>query len=420
VIAKTTAWFYLAFVGLECMFAQDQFDKKLVENRYELNLKDGHLSGAGSEVLEKAVSGAQFILIGEQHGNTETPEFVSAVCDLAVPQGFHTMALETGPLIAGQLENWISRSDWRGYVAEFEKEFPDSIPFYNLQDEADLLAHCRQRAGDAPFHLWGLDQEFYGESRFLLETLLRDDPDKPATAKVRQMLLENDQAYRRAISTGNVADTFMLAAPESEVQELKQLVSRQNNPAAQAVLNAFVDSRAIYRKHLEGEGYDSNRLRAAMMKELFTRRYEQATRAQGKPAKVLLKFGSAHLYKGINPLHNDDLGNFVTELADGHGSVSLHINVIGAKGADAAFAAPGQPPQIEAFDLLQDTSPSVAFVKPLIAHRLPEGWTLFDLRGLREDFNSLPPMDEELERLIFGYDILIVVPNFTPSTPIRK
>jgi erythromycin esterase-like protein len=419
VIAKTTAWFYLAFAGLGCMFAQDQFDKKLLENRYELEVTDGHLSGAGSEVLEKAVRGAQFILIGEQHGNTQTPEFVSAICDLAVPQGFHTMAVETGPLIAGQLENWINHPDWRGHVAEFEKEFPDSIPFYNLQEEADLLAHCRHRAGEAPFHLWGLDQEFYGESRFLLETLLHDHLDKQSAAQVRQMLRENDQAYRRAISTGNAADTFMLAASESELQELKQSVSRQSNPAAQSVLYAFLESRAIYRKHLEGEGYDSNRQRAVLMKELFARRYEQATRTEGKPAKVLLKFGSAHLYKGINPLHNDDLGNFVTELADSNGSVSLHIDIIGVKGGDATFTAPGQPPRIETFDLLQDKSRSAAFLKPLLTHRLSEGWTLFDLRGLREEFDSLSPMDEELKRLIFGYDILIVIPDFTPSSQIR-
>jgi hypothetical protein len=49
----------------------------------------------------------------------------------------------------------------------------------------------------------------------------------------------------------------------------------------------------------------------------------------------------------------------------------------------------------------------------------PEGWTMFDLRGLRKGFRSLEPVDKEMERMIFGYDLLVLIPNATPSKEIR-
>lgn len=418
-IAKTVALLYLGFAGIGCMFAQEQLEHRLLEHRYDLQLKDGRLSGAGADVLEKAILSAQFVLIGEQHGNAQTPEFASAVCEFAVPHGFNALAVEAGPLMADQLEKWSRSADSGFAVAEFQKEFPDSIPFYRLREESVFLHHCSHAASSGKFHLWGLDQEFYGESGFLLQQILKSHPGKTASTLLRRMLRENDQAFHRSVSTGNVAESFVFSVPDSEVLELKNSIVREGNPAALAILNAFMESQDIYRKELGGDPQEASRRRSLMMKSLFTQNYERQTRLQGKPARVLLKFGSAHLYKGINPLHVNDLGNFVAELADGQRSSSLHINVIAVQGAEVNFVTPGQPPHLETFDLLNDRIPDAAFIKPLLTHRLAEGWTLYDLRGLRPDFKKLGPVDGELERLIFGYDLVIVVPKFTPSSPIE-
>jgi hypothetical protein len=43
----------------------------------------------------------------------------------------------------------------------------------------------------------------------------------------------------------------------------------------------------------------------------------------------------------------------------------------------------------------------------------------FDLRGLRKGLHSLEPVDKELERMIFGYDLMVLIPNATPSAQIR-
>jgi len=44
-----------------------------------------------------------------------------------------------------------------------------------------------------------------------------------------------------------------------------------------------------------------------------------------------------------------------------------------------------------------------------------EGWTVFDLRKLRGEAIS----DLSLQRLILGYDLLVLIPEATPATQIR-
>jgi hypothetical protein len=44
---------------------------------------------------------------------------------------------------------------------------------------------------------------------------------------------------------------------------------------------------------------------------------------------------------------------------------------------------------------------------------------MFDLRGMRKDLFSTGPVSNGMERLIFGYDFLVLFPNATASHPIR-
>jgi hypothetical protein len=148
---------FLALCGLLCVSGQNELERRVLENRYEITLKDGHMSGTGSEVLRKAISESQFVLIGEQHGTAQTPEFTSAICDFAVPRGFTSIAIEVGPFMSAKLEKWAGASNSHTQVAEFEEEFPGSIPFYHLREENDFLTHCSSAEKDARFEIWGLD-----------------------------------------------------------------------------------------------------------------------------------------------------------------------------------------------------------------------------------------------------------------------
>ena len=51
----------------------------------------------------------------------------------------------------------------------------------------------------------------------------------------------------------------------------------------------------------------------------------------------------------------------------------------------------------------------------MLANLLESDWTMFDLRPLRQGFNGGP----DLATLVFGMDILVMIPEATPSAQIQ-
>jgi len=135
------------------------FAEQLNKQRYELSVQDGHLSGSGVPVLESAFKDAQFVMVGEDHGIAQIPGVYAGLCDILGPQDFHTMAIETGPLVAGKLEQWVREPSGKAELAAFAARYPASIAFYDWSEEFDMLAHCAAKAAGGQFRLWGLDQE---------------------------------------------------------------------------------------------------------------------------------------------------------------------------------------------------------------------------------------------------------------------
>jgi hypothetical protein len=415
-----TAALCLAVLGLVPAAGQEnKFTARLLQNRYQLGIDGEHLTGTGLPVLQSALADAQFVLIGEDHGISQIPQFAGAVCDILGPQGFHTMAVETGPLAATELQEWITHDSGRASLIDFEKKFSDSIAFYNFQEEYALLSRCARSAQDGKFQLWGLDQEFMGASGIILTTILGTHPGKEAADEVQRLLQKNDEAHAAAAKSGNPGELFMMAASGEELNKLRDSLQAEGNGTSLGLIDALIKSRDIYQKNMNGSGFESNRERALLMKSNFIGDYKKTTQAENMPPKVLIKTGAFHMYKGINPLRNNDLGNFVAELADGQGTKSLHIVILGEKGSQLRFAGIGHPYQPGDFNLAEDKDSEFIFLKPMFDNLESSGWTMFDLRALRKGFGSLGPVDKELERMIFGYDLLVLIPNATPSAQIR-
>lgn len=396
----------------------ETFADRLAKNRYQIDVKDGRLSGTGAAVLESALTGAQFVLVGEDHGMVQVPQFNAAVCALLGPAGFYNLAIETGPTAAGELEKWAAASDGRQQLATFEKEYPESIAFYNWSEEYDMLTRCARSATGGKFHVWGLDQELMGASRILLTRIIEQHPGPEATKEAQRLLQKNDDARATAAKSGNPGELFMLTASDDELAGFKDLLAREGNATSQDLLAALIESRQIYQNNMSGNGFDSNRQRALLMKTTFIHEYAKASEAEGKPPKVMFKFGGEHMFKGFNPLHNNDLGNFVAELADYNHSKSVHVLILGMKGKQLRFAGIGQPMQAAEFNLAEDKDSDFLYLKPMFEKVGSDGLTMFDLRAFRKHFASLGAVDKEMERLIFGYDFLVVFPNAAPSKSI--
>ncbi len=394
---------------------QDKLLDSLTANRTQLVLRDGNFTGTGASVLEKALAQSQFVLIGEEHGTQEVPAFTSAVCNVVGPLGFHTMAVEAGPQAVAALQPWIGSKKSGEQLAHFEKKFPDTIAFFNLQPELDLLSHCAAVAQGGTFQVWGLDQEFMGSSGYLLTSILETHPGKQATTETERLLANNEEARTSAAKSGNPGELFMMSATDSELAGLRELLKEDGNATAQALLAELMESREIYYKNATA-GAESNRQRALLMKRNFVRHYQATARAEGAVPKILMKFGDWHLYKGFNPLLNNDIGNTMVELADGMGMKSLHIAILAVKGSRLRFAGIGRPYQPETFRMLDDKD--YKFLQPMVDHLEPSGWTMFDLRAIRKAaFQGT--LDRDMERLVLGYDLLILIPDSTASTQIR-
>ena len=395
------------------------FAEQLNKQRYELDVQDGHLAGSGIPVLESALKDAQFVMVGEDHGIAEIPTVYAGLCDILGPQDFHTMAIETGPLVARELEQWVRQPNGKAELAAFETRYPASIAFYDWSEEFDMLAHCASKAAGGQFHLWGLDQELMGSTGFILDRILAQHPGPEATQEVKALLQKNGDAQAKAMKSGNPGELFMLSASDDDLNRLGAALKREGSPAAQALFAALVESRQIYQKNMSGNYSDSNRQRALLMKHTFLSDYQQAGKLDPRPQKVLFKFGAWHMWKGFNPLRNNDMGNFVMEMSDGMGAQSVHIAILGVKGSQLRFAGVGRPAQPAPLNLAEDKDSDFVYLKPMFDNLLGRGYTMFDLRGLRKNYASLGTVDREMERMIYGYDFLILIPTPTPSKPIQ-
>ena len=103
---------------------QPTVNEKLHDVRYDLRIEGGKLAGSAAPVLEKAISGAQYVLIGEDHITHEIPQFVAAVCDMMAPEGLAAMAVEAGPQAAKVVAASLRKPDRLARMAALTDRYP--------------------------------------------------------------------------------------------------------------------------------------------------------------------------------------------------------------------------------------------------------------------------------------------------------
>lgn len=394
--------------------SQDRFTAALVRNRYQLSVRDGQLSGTGATVLQTAIAQSRFVLLGEYHGVAQTSEFLSAVCRMAAPEGFRTMAVEEGPLVTAELEGWAKRPDGMKELAAFIKQHPESIAGSGAREEFGMLQQCARAAG-SDFHLWGLNQEMYGAAGPMLSRILASPLGKESRAAMQQLLDKANETDRKAAESGRVFDLYMMSADDKELASGSAALQKDGSPEARSLFASFVESHEINRT--SPAEYSNARRRERLMKTQFAANYARAARGAAAPPKILLKFGALHIYRGLNPVRGSGIGNYVAEFAEAQGAQSLHIYLMPVRGSQPIHPRVGRPSELIPFNLAEQ--PGFRYMQPMLSNLLGQDWTMFDLRPLRQDSNRPGgTINAELAGLIFGYDIVIVVPDSTPVTDI--
>lgn len=241
---------------------------KLKANRLAITLDQGKLAGPGAAALLQASRQAQYVLLGEDHGVAEIARFSSAYFNVLAPAGFTTLVTENGPVAASVLEAMLKRADAVTAIARFDAAYPDTIAFYTMRQEAEMLAGFAQAAGPR-FEQWGIDQEFIGTAKYLIARMLAQPVNPAARAKLEALRQMEAVAYQKAAATGNPMEHLMLSASDEELASLRPLLAGPKEQTALGLLDALLESRAIYQKSaskVPGDRDLSNHMRLALLK----------------------------------------------------------------------------------------------------------------------------------------------------------
>ena len=383
------------------------FGVRLLQVRTTFRIDESGLHGPGASILAEGVESARYVLIGEDHLSREIPHFATAICRLMARGGLDAFAMEIGPEAAKVVNANLRRPDRSARIAAFMEGHPDALAFQNGQDESQMAADCSKVAGPQ-FRIWGLDQEFFGAAGYMLTEMLAANPGSRARIAIKRLANFDANFTKAALISGSPGDLFIYKVTDQQLAEAKVAIARDGGPRANALLDALAETRAIYLEQ-QTSGYASNRRRSLLMKRTLNR-YLAGT---VKPVRVLFKFGDVHMAKGVNSLRQLDVGNFVSELADGQGATSLHIAVYGAEGTHALYNGVGRQVRRESFVLTND--PDYAWLKDVVVpyERAEQDWILLDLRPLR----ARPPAD--MSSIWRGkaqeYDLIAIAPELTPS-----
>jgi hypothetical protein len=398
-----------------CLGAQSaSLADALAAAQYSLTIDHSGFAGTGAHVLTQALDEAQFVAIGEDHLTREIPHFVAAVCDEMATRGLNALALETSPAAAQFVEGTFRAKDRVARMADLEHRFPDSIAFLSDRQEGDLAEHCAEVSKGNGFELWGLDQEFLGSAGWILDRMLDTNPGPKATAAIQAMQKDEQAAAAEATRTGDFSKVYLLSSTDTQIAAAESAILADGRRGTSQLFAQLTESRSIYREQAV-DFRAANGRRATLLKQNFLTDYRADELRLGLKPRVLAKFGDSHLYRGFNELHQGNLGNFLSELADVSGSRSLHIMILGVQGEHVQYSKYGQPLKHSRFAMEDD--PEYRWLGAAIAARKDVSasgpWTLYDLRRLR--FGPFTDLDCNWQRIIYGYDLLILIPEITPA-----
>jgi len=371
--------------------------------RAPVTVEAGELRGPGSTDLVRRARVAQFVLIGEDHGFVEIPEFVLALKRTLGTDAPPYLAAELGPLSA----EYLTQASHDGAISSVELRYPAAVPFFCWRD--DLRMFDAWQKDSAIPRVWGLDQEFILSTRMHLERLLALAP--PAARATVQTYLTRAIDADRALVAEHDPDLALLPRLDAaDFHALRTAFGARVPAEAAQILGELADSADIYREHAQSS-YDANGRRALLMKRHFMRYYREAERRDGRPPRVMFRFGAFHAWRGLSPTRQFDIGNLASELAAANGSESLHILVIVQSGhvnkwlpflADEALRDSSYDARVELAQI---------GATPFLEHGFPGAWTVFDMTPLRHSTAALAAGGSLFTSLVFGYDYVVVVPE---------
>ena len=393
-----------ALLGLSTLGvrAQDSTLTRLIGRyQYPLQVNGAQFSGPGWDKLTVSIQKSQFVLVGESHGTAQVPLFAAAVAQVLKPAVY---VGEFDPYVAQTLTQLAVQS---GPPSAYLRQYPDALAFYNWGEEFDLIRTLRTQQT----HLVGLDQLFIANAAPMYSQLAGLVKNKATRAYLQRratVYQAQGLAYERLGK-----DDYVLAKQSASSVDSLLALTKTESPAAQKMAQDYVTSYRIYQGQIQGTGGHQERL------NLMRRTLLQALPPTQPNPKTLFKFGAAHLARGLSPVAFGDfydVGNLVQDLAEAQDQKSLHLYVTGKQGRAAHASNPYFPDQNTHAYTAADNKPLRLFFDQVTG---PD-WVTIDLRPVRRALASgkLHLDSPTLQRIIQGYDYLVVIPETTASHPL--
>lgn len=385
---------FLFFATTSITFAQDSLLTSLAgKNVTTFSKQAGTFSGPGWEKIIKQAAASNDILIGEDHFTNEIPYFTSAI---AAKIKFENFFCEIDPFTAEILQGKIkslSQPALQGYVDTYGNTFS----FYAFAPEFDLL----KQLSKSNTTIRGTDQILLIGDRLICNELQQTTKNK--TAKyLYKIIADSSKLYFDNFLKDHHKPFYLLSddfAKNIDKLSLLKLSKRETK-----IIDALKLSAKIYKSQ-------SHQLRVQLMKHQLMETYDSWS---GK--RNLFKYGANHLAKGESFLDVYDIGNLISSINDANYKSSLHIMILGISGSQAS------PFEGSPAENINPNSSILKSLKPITKIVEGEQWSCFDLLPLRKELNGgrLNIKDIKLQRIIKGYDLLVIIPKVTASRFTKK
>ena len=374
-------------------------------HRMQIEFDGARFSGPGYEWLLDRGAKSQAFLLGEEHGIAENPKLAAQLFTALVPSGYRHVVVEISP----PMSDVVERAGREGGSAGLRKMLADpdtAIPFFGLKEEADWLAAALLAVPRSTRAIWGIDYEVMADRHLIREMKARS---KPAAARAALARLETASAasWAKYNATHNPQFIFSFAGDPKLVADVRAAWPGADE-GTEVILDTLEQTLAINALFVAGKGYESNLLRAKLLRSNLLRYWHKKRPKDG----VFMKMGAAHLTRGLNITDVFDVGTMVPELAAVGGGQSFQLMVLPGPGTQTSNFdpttfryVPGNRNQYgEGMELFDQAV-------------LPGEFTLFDtapLRPLASSFASGVPLP--LWRVIHGFDAVLVMTGSHPST----
>lgn len=389
--------------------AHDSLTALLRANAHPMHAAaDGRLSGAGGELLIAAGRDAQFFLIGEEHGVAEIPLVAAGLFRELAPHGYRHLAIETGDAMAAELNRRLVADSSGASLLAFQRDYFPGAPFYRWREDAALLRTAVAAAGGGADVLWGLDYDIVGD-RYALRRLRDIAPNAAARAAAESAITRADSALAQALATQNPGLLMMFGGADDWYVPLHRAYAPEPGSEADRIIHLLQTTREINAYWGRGQGYLSNHHRAQLNKRQFMRYLDDATQRTGEMPRVMMKFGSSHMVRGRSFTNVFDLGTLVSEIADVRGSRSFGVLMLGGAGTMHAVVDP------RAFTTVEAPVETGGWVKPFYDAADPQRWTVFDLRPIRGRIPRLGTLPDELLKVLYGFDAVVILSGSGPQ-----